>query len=228
MIDKTAILQHLKTSTSGPILIKELLRHFKVGGDERVQFNRMLRDLMASGDIIELKKNRVGLPEQMGLIVGHLQVHRDGFGFVVPKDKGRSDIYISRSELKDAMHGDLVVATTIKGTERRTERRQRGGKLNEGTIVRILQRGLNRIVGTYQERGDSGFVIPEDPRLPFKISIDGANALHARDEQLVVAQILRYNERHRQPDGEVIEILGFPHTPGMDEKIVIPSIRSCQ
>ncbi len=212
MVNKTLILEYLQTSTPGPILLKELLRHFDVTGEERPRFKRMVQELVASGEIIELKKNRVALPEQVGLIVGHLQVHRDGFGFVVPRDKGRSDVYISRDHLKDAMHGDLVVAGL---------QRKRSGKLNDGTIVRILQRGQNRVIGTYQDRDDHGLVIPEDPRLPFKIHIDRANALNARDKQIVVAQILRYNERNRQPDGEIIEILGYPNTPGMDDEMVI-------
>ncbi len=217
MADKAMILEYLQTSTSGPIVLKDLLRHFDATGDdvasdERPHFKRMVRELIAGGDIIELKKNRIALPGQVGLLVGHLQVHRDGFGFVVPKDKSRSDLYISRENLKDAMHGDLVVASL---------QRKRSGKLSDGTIVSILQRGQNRIIGTYQDRGEHGFVIPEDPRLPFKIAVDSANTLHARDKHLVVAQILCYNEQQRQPDGEIIEVLGYPNTPGMDEKIVI-------
>ncbi len=217
MTDKTLILEYLQTSTSGPILLKELLRHFDVTGDdvareERPQLKRMVRELIDGGEIVELKKTRIALPNKVGLIVGHLQVHRDGFGFVVPGDKSRSDVYISRDNVKDAMHGDLVVAR---------QQRKRSGKLNDGTIVRILQRGQNRIIGIYQDRGDHGLVIPEDPRLPFQVHVENANALHARDEHIVVAQILRYNERNRQPDGEIVEILGYPNTPGMDEKIVI-------
>lgn len=213
MIEKTAILQFMKTSTSQPIAVKELMRRLNIDSEERPRFKKLLRELIGSGELVEARKNKVGLPEQMKLMVGYLQVHRDGFGFVVPKTKGQSDLYIGKDEIGNAFHGDLVVASI--------KRKRRGNKLNEGTIVRILQRGQSRIIGTYQDQRDYGFVIPEDPRLPYKLYIDESNALDAKPDQIVVAQILKYSERHRNPEGEIVEILGFPHTPGMDEKIVI-------
>jgi ribonuclease R len=216
MIEKAAILQFLKTSTSQPIAIKELMRRFHIESDDRPRFKKLLRELIASGELIEAKKSKIGLPEQMGLVVGYLQVHRNGFGFVVPKTGKGSDLYIRKEDIGNTFHGDLVVAAV---------KRKRSGKLHEGSIIRILQRGQSRIIGTYQDHGDYGFVIPEDPRLPYKIYIDESNTLNAKPNQIVVAQILKYSEKHRNPDGEIVEILGFPHTPGMDEKIVIRTYR---
>lgn len=212
MIDTTQILEYLHASTAGPALLKDVARQLADDSDDRACIRRMVRELIAAGEIVELKKNRIALPAQVGLVVGHLQVHRDGFGFVVPTDKNQADLYISRDHLKDAMHGDLVVAEA---------QRARSGKQAEGRIVRVVQRGRTRVIGTYQDRGEYGIVTPEDARLPFTIYIDGAHALDARDEQIVVAQIVRYPERSRQPDGEILEVLGYPDTPGMDEKIVI-------
>ncbi len=213
MIEKTAILQFMKTSTSRPVSVKELMRRLNIGSEDRPRFKKLLRELIVSGELIEGKKNRVGFPEQMGLVVGYLQTHRDGYGFVVPKTKGQPDLYIGKDDLGKAFHGDLVVANI--------KRKRRGDKLNEGTIIRILQRGQSRIIGTYQDHGDYGFVVPNDPRLPYKLYIDASNALNVKSDQIVVAQVLRYNETHRIPDGEIVQILGFRHTPGMDEKIVI-------
>jgi ribonuclease R len=212
MIEKTSILQFMQTSTARPVSEKELMRGLQIKHDDRPKFKKLLRELIASGDLIEGKKDRVGLPDQMGLVVGYLQVHPNGFGFVVPKTKGESDLYIGKNKLGNAFHGDLVIASI---------KRKRAGKLNEGNIVRILQRGQSRMIGTYKDQGDYGFVIPEDPRLPYKLYIDEPNALNAKPDQIVVAQILSYNEKHRNPDGQIVQILGFPHIPGMDEKIVI-------
>jgi len=212
MIEKITILQFMKTSTSQPISVKELMRRLNIESEERPRFKKLLRELIVSGELIEERKNRVGLPEQMKFVVGYIQVHRDGFAFVTPKTKGQPDLYISKEDIGNVFHGDLVVARI---------KRKRGGKLNEGSIVRVLQRGQSRIIGTYQDHENYGFVIPQDPRLPYKLYIDTSNALSAKPNQIVVAQILGYSQRHKNPDGEIVEILGYPHTPGMDEKIVI-------
>jgi hypothetical protein len=152
MIEKTTILQFMQTSTAQPVSEKELMRSLQVNPDDRPRFKKFLRELIASGDLLEGKKGRVGLPEQMGYIVGYVQAHPNGFGFVVPKVKGEPDLYISKNELGNAFHGDLVVASI---------KRKRAGRLNEGTIVRILQRGKSRIIGSYQDLGDYGLVIPD-------------------------------------------------------------------
>lgn len=212
MTDKTAILQFFKTSTSQSVSEKDLLRRLHIDSDNRHRFKQLLRELIASGELIETRKNKVGLPEHLNLVVGYVQANRRGFAFVVPKEPGHSDLYISPDELGNAFHGDLVIARV---------KRKKSGKLLEGQIVRILQRGQNRVIGAFEDCGDYGFVIPEDSKLPYKIYVEASNSLNARQGQIVVAQILRYDGYHRNPDGEIVAILGFSHTPGMDEKIVI-------
>ncbi|MBD3305136.1 ribonuclease R [candidate division KSB3 bacterium] len=212
MIDKATILHFLQTSPPQPIAEKALIQRLGIDSDHRHHFKKLLRELIASGDVIELKKKRVGLPEHLNLVVGHVQAHRKGFAFVIPNPPTDADLYISPDDLGSAVHGDLVVARV---------KRKKSGKLVEGEILRILQRGQTRVIGTYHDHGDYGFVLPEDSRLPYKVFIDASNALDARQDQIVVAQILRHDEHHRHPDGEIVEILGFPNTAGMDEKIVI-------
>ncbi|MCM2257450.1 MAG: hypothetical protein NDJ94_17575, partial [Vicinamibacteria bacterium] len=45
-------------------------------------------------------------------VVGRLTCNPAGFGFVVPDQRreGESDVYVSADNLKDAMHGDRVIA----------------------------------------------------------------------------------------------------------------------
>ena len=43
------------------------------------------------------------------------------------------------------------------------------GKRQEGVVVKVLERGMPEIVGTYQLNRDFGFVISDNPKFP-KIS----------------------------------------------------------
>ncbi len=70
----------------------------------------------------------------MDLVVGRLQTHAAGFGFVIPDKAGGDapDVYVSAANIKEAMHGDRVLA--------RIERRTAENRV-EGRIIRILERG---------------------------------------------------------------------------------------
>ena len=212
MSDKSTILEFLGTMPAKTIAEKDLIKRLHIESDHRHEFKKQIHELIASGEIIEVGKKRFGLPDRVDLMVGYVQANRKGFAFVVSKRKERPDLYISPEHLLNAMHGDLVVAQVLGKSS---------GKLEHGKILRILQRGQTRIIGVYQPQGDRGFVLPEDSRIPYTIFIDEANTLDARPGQIVLAQILRFDEHHRHPRGEIVEVLGFPHTPGMDEKIVI-------
>ena len=91
---------------------------------------------------MQTKGGRVGLPDKMDLVVGRLQMHAAGYGFVIPDKAGGDapDVYVSAANIKEAMHGDRVLA--------RIERRTIENRL-EGRIIRILERGNSTIVGRF-------------------------------------------------------------------------------
>lgn len=212
-IDKNALLEFFKTAVPQTIAEKDLLKRLDVDSDHRHEVKAVLHELLAAGELVELKKNRFALPEAVGLIVGRLQGNRKGFAFVLPLQPGKPDVYVSPDNLRNAFHGDTVVV--------KVERRAAPGKTAEGEVVQIVQRGQTRVIGAYEARGDYGYVIPEDAKLPFKVYIDAAHTLGAKPHQIVVAQILRHHEHHRNPDGEIVNILGYPRTQGIDEQIII-------
>ena len=95
-----------------PATPRELLRVLRIPRDQRVAFKRNLRNLVNDGSLIEIKGNRVGLPDRMDLVVGKLDGHSSGIGFVRPDRpvEGLSkDIYIAEHNMKEGLHGDRVV-----------------------------------------------------------------------------------------------------------------------
>src|SRR5213078_1365349 len=133
--------------------------------DERTTFKRHITSLVDSGDLIQIRGHRFGLPEKMDLYVGRLQTHPSGYGFVVPERplEAGGDIYVAGPNLNEAMHGDRVVA--------RIERVKEGGRV-EGRVIRILQRANAWIVGRYDRNEDGmGFVVPFDRRVLMDILV---------------------------------------------------------
>src|SRR5215510_628267 len=138
MLNSEQLLTAIREKVDHPATSRELLQRLKIPRDQRATLTRLLKDLVAAGDLIETRGNRFGLPDRMNLVVGRITTHPRGFGFVVPDrplDEFEGDLYIAGSNLNQAMHGDRVVA--------RIERISDKGA--EGRILRILERGSSAI-----------------------------------------------------------------------------------
>src|SRR5579872_7374337 len=91
---------------------KQLVRELRLGGgEERRRLEERLHKLVERGDLVNTGRDRFALPQaavKHNLVAGELSVHRDGFGFVRPRDPSMrerisGDIYISPRELNAAM-----------------------------------------------------------------------------------------------------------------------------
>jgi ribonuclease R len=206
-----------------PAAMRELLQVLKIPRDERTSFKRHLKSLVASGDLIQIRGDRFGLPEKMDLHIGRLQTHSGGYGFVIPERPldGGGDIYVSGPHLNEAMHGDRVVA--------RIERIKEGGRA-EGRVIRILERANERIVGRYERdttvRSESrsetvGYVSPFDRRVLMDIVIPPGQEGGASPGDMVVVELTKWPTTTRGAIGRVAEVLGDINAPGVDTEIII-------
>ena len=126
MLNHEQLLKLIRDKVEHPATPRELLQRLKIPRDERPTLKRLLKDLVAQGELVETRGNRYGLPDRMNLIVGRITTHPRGFGFVVPDrpvEGVNGDIYVAGSNLNQAMHGDRVVARVERVTERGAEGR---------------------------------------------------------------------------------------------------------
>jgi ribonuclease R len=194
-----------------PLLLREILRRLGLQKEQRQQAREFLRDLAEWGKVVRIRGNRYGLPSKMNLIVGRVKTHPDGYGFVIPEAEGEEDIFISPRNLKEAMHGDRVVA--------RVESIQEKGK--EGSVIRILERKTCKVVGKFMRARNYSYIIPEDERILQEVFIPEGETKRARPNQIVVAEITRYPTGRARPEGRVTHILGYPDDPEIEPQIII-------
>ncbi len=194
-----------------PILLKEMIHRLKLHKRQRVRVKELLRDLIDSGKVVRIRGNRYGLPSKMNLVVGRVRCHPDGYGFVVPEREGEEDVFISPRHLKEALHGDRVVA--------RVESIRKKGK--EGTVIRILERGYRKVVGKFMKEGHYSYIVPDDERILQEIYIPEGETKKARPQQIVVAEITRYPTERARPEGRITHILGYPEDPEVEPQIII-------
>ncbi|MFB6468638.1 ribonuclease R [Cytobacillus sp. Hz8] len=210
-IDKLMI--YMKDEAYKPLTVQELEVAF--GIEDSVDFKDFVKALVImeeKGLVVRTRSNRYGLPEKMNLIRGKLVGHAKGFAFVIPDEAGMDDIFIPPNETNNAMHGDTVLARVTT---------ESSGQRREGTIVRILERGIQQIVGTYVESKNFGFVIPDDKKFTSDIFIPKASSHGAVEGHKVVVKLITFPEGRKSAEGEVVQILGHKNDPGVDILSVI-------
>ncbi len=146
-------------------------------------------------------------------IEGKLQGNERGFAFLMPNDGGE-DYFIPHSDLKGAMHGDVVVAERTRGEGQRTTAR----------VLKILERGVTELVGTYFTCKSGGFVTPDDDKYFCNIFIPFGKGVRARAGDKVVCKIISYPKK-KNPEGIVTKVLGRQFERNAELKSIIYSYK---
>ncbi|SFB11549.1 MULTISPECIES: ribonuclease R [unclassified Bacillus (in: firmicutes)] len=207
------LLQYMKDEAYKPLTVQELETAFGISDSSSFkEFVKALVVMEEKGLVVRTRSNRYGLPQKMNLIKGKLTGHAKGFAFVVPEEPGADDIFIPPNETNNAMHGDIVLVRVSSETS---------GERREGSVVRILERGVQQIVGTYTESRNFGFVLPDDKKFASDIFIPKSAAKGAIEGHKVVVKLTTYPEGRKSAEGEIVEILGHKNDPGVDILSVI-------
>jgi len=197
-----------------PVSVRDLVRGLSLETPARRELKSVLRGLFEAGALVEIRGARVGLPDRMNLVVGRLSCSPAGHGFVVPEKRrdGQSDLFVAAANIREALHGDRVVA--------RVERH--GQKGPEGRIIRVLERVNQRIVGRYESDGRSGGrVVPFDRRVLHEVFVPPGDEGGAAGGEMVTAEITRPPTATRNPVGRITRVIGPLSAPGVDLEVVI-------
>ena len=196
-----------------PMKFKEMCTFLQVPGDERQTFLDILNDLTEEGLIIRSAKGRyqkVGEGTYKGTFIGNQR----GFGFVRVEGM-KEDFFVPEKNTMGAFHGDTVLI--------RAEDRPKGMK-QEASVIKVLERGLKKVVGVYQKNKNFGFVIPDNLKIDGDIFISKANSMGAMAGHKVVAEIISYGDKVKSPEGKIIEILGHINDPESDVLSVVRAL----
>ena len=198
------------SSKKTPVDIHALRRHFDIKKNDRSRFKKFIDTLLKEGSVIRLKDDLFGLPAKMNLVTGKMLGNPAGFGFVRQEDKEDEDIYVHGNNMNGAMHGDKVIV-----------RMSRGPRGNEGEVVRVLEHANATVVGTFEENKFFGFVVPDEKKIWHHIYIPKELSLGIKGGQKAVVEVTEWPGRGRNPEGRIIEILGYKNDPEVDVKAVI-------
>ena len=214
---KKLIRELMNSELYSPMKVKELGAFMQVPkGDKRV-FRLILEEMMAEGSIRVGTKGKLFPGEQT--LIGTYEAHAGNFGFVIVEGR-ENDFFVSSENSLEAMNGDLVEVSSIKPADKRGKNRE------EAKVVRIVQRALTELVGTYMPAGKNGtygFVIPDDDRIGKDVFVQQGRSLGAEMNMKVVVRFITYGDENHKPEGEIIEIIGRKGDPGVDIESIVKS-----
>lgn len=193
-----------------PLKLKELCYLLQISGKDRDDLLEILNELVDEGRI---EKTQKGKYQKLGkgMLAGTFISNQRGFGFV-RVDGYKEDFFIPQKYTAGAFHNDKVlirVAGNVKG------------KSTEAAVVRVLERGLKQLVGTYQKNRNFGFVIPDNVKLDSDIFIPEKKSMGAVNGHKVVVELTSYGEKSKSAEGRIVEILGHINDPETDVLSVV-------
>ncbi|CAH0996449.1 Ribonuclease R [Emticicia aquatica] len=198
---KAEILAFLSVNLEKPYTLQDLFTHYDVKNkQEKALYGMLIEDLLQEGKVHQIDKGKYTVDVNANAIIGRLDHVNPRFGFI-RYDDTKPDIWVSSDDLKGAIDGDLVKATTYGEFYRK-------GDNPEGCIIEIIERGRKEIVGKIQNFGNYALVKPDHKNLYDDIFIPKDKINGATKDDLVIAKIIEYPTNIQQGIGEVIEILG--------------------
>ena len=206
------LVEFMKEQAYKPMNLKELAKVFNIKSDDIEDFKKVLDYMEKDGLVVKTRTEHYGVPEKMGLLVGKVQGHQRGYAFLIPEDD-REDVFIPASGLNGAMNGDKVVVKVFKEIKE--------GKRSEGEVIRILDRVNKTVIGSFEDSKNFGFVVPDEKRIYQDIYIPKGNTMGAHSGDIVIAEITKWPEKRRSPEGKIVEILGKKGEKGIDILTII-------
>jgi len=194
-----------------PVIEDDLADKLEITMEEREAFGRRINAMEREGQLMRNRKGALCLLDKIDVITGRVHGHPDGFGFLIPDD-GSPDLFLGPKQMHKALHGDRVMAREI-GIDRKGRR--------EASIVEVLERGNEHIVGRLFEEHGILFLVAENKRINQDILIEPGHHGGAKAGQVVVGQIVVQPSKQSEPIARVIEVLGNYADPGMEIEIAL-------
>lgn len=198
------------------VLVETLVDFFRNRPDEEITTKRLFAELMLKthpakmlcmdilSDMVmddflrETERGKFKLNNLEQLIEGTFQRKNNGKNTFIPDDGGDA-ILIAERNSAHAMNGDRVRVSLFA---------KRRGRVREGEVIEIIERANDTFVGTLKVERNYAFLLTETRTLANDIFIPKERLKNGEDGDKAVVKIVEWPETHKNPIGQVIDILG--------------------
>lgn len=181
--------------------LKEIchLLHLK-NVNERQQVVTVLNELINEKVIEETRRGKYKYIFAGSYITGRVDLKMNGSAYII-SDESEQDIYVGETNLHHALDDDEVKVFVFS--------RRKSDRL-EGEVVEIIKRARTRFVGILEISGSYAYLITDFSHLPYDMFIPTDQLNGAKNGQKVIAEILEWPKKSKNPIGRIVEVLGTP------------------
>jgi ribonuclease R len=191
------IIAFLHKSTT-PQTVKDIFKGVKLDTKElKHQAVQILRNFLSKEIITEHQHGQYSLSKTPNSLIGKVQVNPSGSGYFL-KDDG-DDIFISKKNLGQALHHDVVEVLVIPNRE---------GKRQEAQIIRVVERAKKTYIGVVRMHRKNAFV--ETQRIGKDFFITEKNLNNAQEGDKVEVKMTSWPNDAKNPYGAIISNFGKP------------------
>ena len=204
---KEQILEYLQSVPLKKTNIEELKEVLHIStSSEFKELIRSMNELLIEARLIENNKNEITMIENTNFVIGTLDLKERGFGFVMPEDPSKNDIFIPQTMINEAMNRDKVLVHLHKNKK---------GLRAEGEVKRVLDRKYTHVIGYMIYKNGMGLIVPDDKTIKVDVIVKVENQNNAKKFDMVRAKIINYSWRGRI-ECVIEEIIGNKHDAGID------------
>jgi len=229
------ILQLLEADDYIPMRQRALLAILNLDTAETRDAEQLIAKMLESGKIVRLKKDKLCLPNAADLVSGTILFRQNGSATLVPdldeKKSSNAPAYIIAAESTGvSMHRDQVLARIIRQpTPKHSKKNKRityhSNEEPKAHVIRILKRARETITGTLKKSRHAHYVIADDPRIVQDILVPapencGLKPIPKINDKVVV-KLLEWEQRHLNPEGEIVKGLGRSHKPDTEFQAIL-------
>lgn len=230
---KDRILSLMRAEDYIPLNKEGIIEELELDKRECRKLNYELRLLLAKGEIARVKRDCYCIPQDVDLVAGKINFRQNGSAIVVPEvadAHGQIEpILIEAHDTGVSMHGDKVLVrindeatqqsqTPWERAKKKSKRRNAAdANRRSGRVIRILEKARSTIVGNLKKTRFFHYVVPDDPRLINDIYVKDPKTSKVSPKpkigSKVVVKLHPWEQRHVNPEGEIILNLGTTHEP---------------
>ena len=171
--------------------------------NELKELLKALNNLEESAKIYHTKKDKYMLFEDSNSRVGTLQVTSKGTGYVMMESG--EEIKVNPENLNGAINKDRVIVNIDDNKSNPMT----------GSIVKIVERTTNNIVGTVYMNNNRIYVRPDDKKISITIVIEHNYHNNLVEGHKVLVKLLNRNNKGEY-NCQIVRILGHINDPGVD------------
>ena len=211
----------------------EFARALSLPSSERSAMRQVINELEKEGLIEIGRRARYNLVTKGSKtdspLIGTIRILNNGHGSLRLDEEysEHTHVFIPSGNCGTALTGDKVLVElenknqmpkwmkhSKKHQERYKKQQEAFSDELKGKVMEIIERGDARLVGTVFKKNSKFYIETDSPSLPNIVEINEIS--EAKSGQKVVLELERWDVEHLPPVGNVIQVLGWSDSPGVD------------